>query len=204
MTYTDLFENNDMKSINLLPRDGEVYYYGNILDAATAAMYLDKCIRELSWEHDRAFIYGKEIVTKRKMAWYADEPVAYTYSGYTKMALVWPHFLDGIKRRVESDCGEVFNSCLCNVYSSGEEGMSWHSDAEKDLVENGVIGALSLGGERKFSFKHKQTGESVSLTLEHGSLLIMKGATQKNWLHSLPKTRKDVEPRVSLTFRQMR
>lgn len=82
--------------------------------------------------------------------------------------------------------------------------MSWHSDAEKDLIANGAIAALSLGGERKFSFKHKKTGKSVSLNLEHGSLLIMKGTTQQNWLHSLPKTKKDREPRVSLTFRQMR
>ncbi|MDQ7728374.1 alpha-ketoglutarate-dependent dioxygenase AlkB [Halomonas sp. SpR8] len=200
----DLFENDDMKLIKLLPRDGDVYYHGSILDAATSAMYLDKCISELSWEHDRAFIYGKEIVTKRQIVWYADKPVSYTYSGYTKRALVWPDFLREIKQRVESECGERFNSCLGNFYSSGEEGMSWHSDGEKDLVENGVIGALSLGGERKFSFKHRQTGESVSLTLEHGSLLVMKGSTQKNWLHSLPKTKKDVEPRVSLTFRQMR
>lgn len=204
MTYTDLFENDDMKLINLLPQDGEAYYHGKIVDTATADMYLAKCLSELSWEHDRAFIYGKEIVTKRKIAWYADQPVSYTYSGYTKMALAWPDFLREIKQRVERECGEVFNSCLCNVYSTGEEGMSWHSDAEKDLIENGVIGALSLGGERKFSFKHRQTGESVSLVLAHGSLLIMKGATQKNWLHSLPKTRRDIEPRVSLTFRQMR
>ncbi|MGP9765730.1 alpha-ketoglutarate-dependent dioxygenase AlkB family protein [Halomonas sp. AOP13-D3-9] len=200
----DLFENDGMKLVNLLPQDGEAYYYGEILVAETADRYLDQCINELHWEHDRAFIYGKEIVTKRKIAWYADEPVAYTYSGYTKRALVWPGCLREIKQRVESHCGEVFNSCLGNFYSSGEEGMSWHSDAEKDLVENGVIGALSLGGERKFSFKHRHTGESVSLTLGHGSLLVMKGNTQKNWLHSLPKTKKVVEPRVSLTFRQMR
>ncbi|BBI52035.1 DNA methylase [Vreelandella olivaria] len=204
MTYTDLFENDDMKLINLLPQDGEAYYHGKIVDTATADMYLAKCLSKLSWEHDRAFIYGKEIVTKRKIAWYADKPVSYTYSGYTKMALAWPNFLRGMKQRVEGECGEVFNSCLGNFYSSGEEGMSWHSDAEKDLVENGAIGALSLGGERKFAFKHRQTGESVSLVLAHGSLLIMKGATQKNWLHSLPKTKRDIEPRVSLTFRQMR
>ncbi len=200
----DLFENDDIKLINLLPRDGAAYYNGKILDADTAAMYLDKCISELSWEHDRAFMYGKEIITKRKMAWYANEPVSYTYSGYTKMALVWPDFLREIKQLVESNCGDDFNSCLCNFYNSGDEGMSWHSDAEKDLVENGSIGSLVLGDERKFSFKHKASGESVSLQLEHGSLLIMKGTTQKNWLHSLPKTKKSAEPRVSLTFRQMR
>ena len=175
MTHTDLFENDGMKLINLLPRDGAAYYHGKILDASTADMYFSRCINELSWEHDRALIYGKEIVTKRKMAWYADEPVKYSYSGYTKTALVWPDFLRDMNQLVESHCGDAFNSCLCNFYSSGDEGMSWHSDAE-----------------------------NVSLTLEHGSLLIMKGATQKNWLHSLPKTKKDIEPRVSLTFRQMR
>lgn len=204
MRYTDLFENDDMKLINLLPQDGEVYYHGKILDAVTADRSLDTCISELRWEHDRAFIYGKEIVTKRKMAWYADEPVSYTYSGYTKVALIWSDFLREIKQWVERHSGDVFNSCLCNFYSAGEEGMSWHSDAEKDLVENGSIAALSLGGERKFSFKHKKTGKTVSLTLEHGSLLIMKGTTQQYWLHSLPKTKKDVGPRVSLTFRQIR
>jgi alkylated DNA repair dioxygenase AlkB len=204
MTYSDLFENDDMKLINVLPKDGEVYYYGNILDAATADLYLAQCLDGLSWENDRAFIYGKEIVTKRKVAWYADKPVSYKYSGYTKTALMWPDFLGEIKQQVEHRCAEAFNSCLCNFYSSGDEGMSWHSDGEKELVENGVIGALTLGGERKFSFKHKQSGESVSLNLAHGSLLIMKGTTQKNWLHSLPKTKKNVDPRVSLTFRQMR
>ncbi|MDR5898612.1 alpha-ketoglutarate-dependent dioxygenase AlkB [Halomonas vilamensis] len=204
MTFTDLFENDGMKLVNLLPRDGEVNYHGKILDTVTADRYLDKCMSELRWEHDRAFIYGKEITTKRKVAWYADAPVSYTYSGYTKVALVWPDLLREIKQVVESHCTDVFNSCLANVYSVGEEGMSWHSDAEKDLVENGTIAALSLGGERKFSFKHKQTGETVALCLAHGSLLIMKGITQKHWLHSLPKTRKNVGPRVSLTFRQMR
>ncbi|WP_081137606.1 alpha-ketoglutarate-dependent dioxygenase AlkB [Halomonas sp. BC2] len=204
MKCVDLFENGDMKVINLLPQDGAAYYHGKILDAFTADMYLSRCVGELSWEHDRAFIYGKEIVTKRKIAWYADKPVSYTYSGYTKRALVWPDFLRELKKVVETHCGEGFNSCLGNFYSSGEEGMSWHSDAEKDLIENGAIGALTLGGERKFSFKNKQTRESVSLTLEHGSLLIMQGTTQQNWLHSLPKTKKDIEPRVSLTFRQMR
>ena len=110
----DLFENDDMKLINLLPRDGEVYYHGKVLDTVTADMYLDKCLSELTWEHDRAFIYGKEIVTKRKIAWYADKPVSYTYSGYAKMALVWPDFLREIKQVVESHCGEMFNSCLGN------------------------------------------------------------------------------------------
>ena len=204
MTYTDLFENDEMKLINLLPQDGEAYYHGKILDAGAADRYLEQCIDQLSWAHDRAFMFGKEIVTQRKMAWYADEPVSYTYSGHTRTALMWPDVLREIKQRVESSSGDIFNSCLCNFYSSGDEGMGWHSDGEKELVEEGAIGSLTLGSARKFSFKHKVTGERVSLSLEHGSLLIMKGSTQKNWLHSLPKTKKVSDPRVNLTFRQMR
>lgn len=204
MANIDLFENDERQLINLLPFDGEAYYYGKILDAAAADRYLAQCISELSWEHDRACMFGKEIVTKRKIAWYADKPVAYTYSGHTKQALAWPDCLREIKQRVESCSGEVFNSCLCNFYGAGDEGMGWHSDGEKELVEEGAIASLTLGSARKFSFKHKATGERLSLSLEHGSLLIMKGSTQKNWLHSLPKTKKVSDPRVNLTFRQMR
>jgi len=79
--------------------------------------------------------------------------------------------------------------------------MAWHSDAEKDLKKNGAIGSLSFGAERKFSFKHKENKETVSILLEHGSLLVMKNQTQSHWLHRLPPTKKIFQPRVNLTFR---
>jgi alkylated DNA repair dioxygenase AlkB len=88
-----------------------------------------------------------------------------------------------------------------NLYHSGEEGMAWHSDGEKDLKKNGAIASVSFGAERKFAFKHKQTKETIALNLEHGSLLIMKGATQTNWLHRLPPTKKVDKARINLTFR---
>ena len=97
--------------------------------------------------------------------------------------------------------GETFNSCLLNLYHSGGEGMAWHSDGEKDLKKNGAIASMTFGAERKFSFKHKETKETISLTLEHGSLLIMKGETQKHWLHRLPPTKLITQPRINLTFR---
>jgi alkylated DNA repair dioxygenase AlkB len=102
---------------------------------------------------------------------------------------------------MEQQTGETFNSCLLNLYHTGEEGMAWHSDAEKDLKKDGAIGSLSFGAERKFSFKHKQTAEKVEVHLEHGSLLVMKGTTQTHWLHRLPPTTKTNLPRVNLTFR---
>lgn len=102
---------------------------------------------------------------------------------------------------VEAESGEVYNSCLLNLYHDGSEGMAWHSDAEKDLKRNGAIGSLSLGAERKFAFKHKKTGETVSLVLEHASLLVMKGTTQTHWLHRLPPSARIHTPRINLTFR---
>ena len=102
-----------------------------------------------------------------------------------------------------SKTGEKFNSCLLNLYHNGEEGMTWHSDAEKDLKKNGAIDSLSFGAERKFAFKHKSTKETVSIVLEHGSLLVMKDTTQTNWLHRLPPTKLVHKPRVNITFRAM-
>ena len=106
-----------------------------------------------------------------------------------------------LKELVEQKTNETFNSCLLNLYHTGEEGMAWHSDGEKDLKKNGAIASLSFGAERKFAFKHKTSKETVSLVLEHGSLLIMKDQTQTNWLHRLPPTKRIFTPRVNLTFR---
>jgi alkylated DNA repair dioxygenase AlkB len=82
--------------------------------------------------------------------------------------------------------------------------MAWHSDAEKDLKPNGAIGSLIFGAERKFALKHKQSKETVTKILQHGSLLVMKGATQTHWVHRLPTTKTKVSPRINLTFRTMK
>ena len=144
---------------------------------------------------------GKLIITKRKVAWYGDSAFEYSYSNRTKIALPWTKELLTLKSKIEIETGESFNSCLLNLYHSGEVGMAWHSDGEKDLKKDGAIGSVSFGAERKFSFKHKTTKEAVSIMLEHGSLLVMKGTTQTHWLHRLPPTKKTVKPRINLTFR---
>jgi hypothetical protein len=81
--------------------------------------------------------------------------------------------------------------------------MGWHSDAEKELKKDGAISSLSLGAERCFSFKHKVSKEVVSVVLQPGSLLVMKGSTQSHWLHCLPLRKKIHAPRINLTFRIM-
>jgi alkylated DNA repair dioxygenase AlkB len=195
----DLFNPNIER--NILPFDGESVYYGPILSAQQITSYYNELLSNIDWRNDEANLFGKLIITKRKVAWYADQPFEYTYSNRTKVALAWTPALLELKQMVEKVSGETYNSCLMNLYHNGDEGMAWHSDGETDLKENGAIGSLSLGAERKFSFKHKKTKQNVSIVLEKGSLLVMKGTTQKHWLHRLPPTKKVKTPRINLTFR---
>ena len=186
---------------NLLPFDGEVFYHGRIVNADQAWKFYEKLLKEINWEHDKFVMYGKEITTRRKVGWYGDQPFPYTYSGVTKKALEWTKVLKELKDLVEKSSGVTFNSCLLNLYHNGREGMSWHSDDEKDLKRFGTIASLSLGSERKFVFKHKVDRVKVELLLEHGSLLVMKGRTQEYWKHRLPPDTAIQSPRINLTFR---
>lgn len=195
----DLFDQGRIS--NLLRKDGTVNYYRNVLTHNEANRYFDLLLQNILWRNDEAVIFGKHIVAKRKVAWYGDSDYLYTYSNTTKQALVWTKELSDLKQRVEEVTGTKFNSCLLNLYHNGDEGIAWHSDDEKPLGENSIIASLSFGAERKFSFKHKHTKQTISVVLEHGSLLIMKDATQTNWLHSLPKSKKITRPRINLTFR---
>ncbi|MFP9099699.1 alpha-ketoglutarate-dependent dioxygenase AlkB family protein [Flavobacterium sp. RHBU_24] len=197
----DLFNPEPDTSRNLLPYDGTVNYYGHIMLLAQANHYRDALLNTIEWRNDEAVIFGKLIITKRKVAWYGDRPFEYTYSNTTKHALPWTPELIELKRLAEEVTRETYNSCLLNLYHDGNEGMAWHSDAEKDLKKNGAIASLSFGAERKFAFKHKADKSVVDVFLEHGSLLVMKGTTQTHWLHRLPPTKKVSTPRVNLTFR---
>jgi len=196
-----LFDDPFDASKNLLPQDGTVNYYGKILTHDEADDYFKKLMHHIRWKNDEAYLFGKRIVTKRKVAWYGEKPFKYTYSNLTKHALPWNEELMTLKKKIELASGESFNSCLLNLYHDGGEAMGWHSDGEKDLKKNGAIASLSLGAERKFAFKHKDTGKKVDIRLEHGSLLIMKDETQRHWLHQLPPTKKITSPRINLTFR---
>lgn len=190
-------------SVNLLPVDGIVNYHGQVFSPHEARYFMAQLQQEIEWRHDEINIYGKSLLTKRKVAWYGDMPYAYTYSNTTKHALPWTKSLLAIKSRVEEKSGFGFNSCLLNLYHDGTEGMAWHSDNETELGQNTIIASVSFGAERDFSFKHKRTGQVISTLLENGSLLIMRGSTQSNWLHSLPKRAKVKNARINLTFRNI-
>ncbi len=194
-----------MKPTNLLPCDGEANYYGPVMTETEAARWLE-CLREtIEWRRDEVTMFGKRIVTARKVAWYGEKPFAYSYSGTTRAALSWTPELVELKTMVEEVVGASFNSCLLNLYHDGSEGMGWHSDDEETLVENATIGSLSIGATRKFVFRHRNDKtRKVPVLLESGSLLAMRGATQENWSHALMKSKRVVDPRINLTFRRMK
>ena len=196
-----LFDIEADPKYNHLPYEGTVQYYGKVMQKLVADDYFEKLMQNIAWENDQAIIFGRQITTKRKVAWYGDQGYEYTYSNVNRYALPWTVELLELRQRVQQLTGERFNSCLLNLYHTGEEGMAWHSDDETDLKKNGAIASLSFGAERKFAFKHKQSKEKVELYLEHGSLLVMKDTTQSHWLHRLPPTKKVSTARINLTFR---
>ncbi|MDO5289929.1 MAG: alpha-ketoglutarate-dependent dioxygenase AlkB [Pseudomonadota bacterium] len=208
MTTLDLFATAPEPAANLLPFDGIVNDHGLLFGADEADALLAALLAQVPWRHDEAVICGQHITTARQVAWVGDAGLDYTYSGITRSALPWNATLLAIKQRVEAALAAVsptqFNSCLLNLYADGSQGMAWHSDDEKELGPNAVIASVSFGATRKFAFKHKRTGAKRELMLAHGQLIVMRGATQTHWLHSIMKTARVHQPRVNLTFRTLR
>jgi len=188
---------------NLLPYDGEVFYFADFFTTNESNDFLQILTEEIPWKHDEVVIFGKVIQTRRKVAWYADHQRPYTYSGRTKIGLAWTDTLIQIKDAIENQANVSFNGGLMNYYHDGNDGASWHADNEKTILPDSCIASVSFGAARKFEFKHKQTQEKVSLELASGSLLLMQGTTQTHWIHQLPKSKKIKDPRLNLTFRQM-
>jgi len=188
---------------NILPQDGIALYYEKIVKDDELKQLYESLLNNIHWENERVIMFGKEIITKRKVAFFSDPSISYRYASKTKIGLPWTSTLIIIKNRVESITKESYNACLLNLYHNGEESMGWHSDNEKEIIANSSIASLSLGAKRKFSFKHKISKETVSIELENGSLLEMKGSVQAHWWHALIKSKKVTDARVNLTFRQM-
>lgn len=187
--------------------DGSSYvtYQNQFLTLEESNCFYDYFLNNLEWQHDEAKIYGKTIVTKRKIAWFADSGLNYNYSGVNRIAIGWENQILHFKNNLEQKTGYTFNSCLLNLYHTGQEGMAWHSDDQNHLELNSPIAIISLGAER--FFKLRQTvnrSNQRKILLEQGSLLMMLGETQKYWQHEIPKMASIKEVRISLTFRTMK
>lgn len=187
---------------NLLPKDGQVYYYDNFLTHQQADSYYEQLKNRLAWRNDKIWLFGRWVAQPRLVAWHADKGLDYTYSGMTMEAQAWVAPLLTLKAQIEQKIGHSFNSVLANYYRNGQDSMGWHSDDEKELGKMPVMASLSLGVERRFRFKHKKNKDlRLAIQLKHGSLLIMQGKTQTYWQHTIPKSKPVTEGRINLTFR---
>lgn len=177
----------------------------NFLGADQAILQESLLINTIEWKQEEVFVFGKKYQEPRKTAWYGDENCVYSYAGKTNHPLPWTEALFQLKTDIESLVpGASFNSALLNQYRDGNDKMGWHSDNEKELGKNPIIASLSLGATRFFDLKHKRIKSlKKRLELPAGSLLIMCGSTQENWLHQIPKQKKVTLPRINLTFRKI-
>ena len=184
---------------------GSVWYQEGFLAGSDCRDTFQILQTKLPWQQDRIRMFGKEILTRRKTAWFGDQPFAYRYSGFTRLALAWHPLLLEIRNRLRQDCKVAFNSCLANFYHDGSEGMGWHSDDEDSLDPESPIASISLGAGRRFLFRLKENHRiRREFRLENGSLLLMDALSQQCWQHSLPVQKGVLMPRINLTFRVMK
>lgn len=190
-------------SDNALP-GAELWFAPGWLQAEQADALFTELRDSIEWETHRIRLFGREVDSARLSSWIGDEDASYTYSGTRFQPRPWPHALVDMRRRLarELDCG--FNSVLANRYRNGRDYMGWHSDNESALGPQPIIASLSLGATRRFVLKgRQQSSRKLELPLAHGSLLVMRGDTQANYRHSLPRTARPVGERINLTFRQI-
>ena len=187
--------------------DADVSYHPNFFNARECDFYMQTLRRTVRWRQNKIRFYGKESLVPRLEAWYGDKGKSYSYSGITMHPDPWTSELNSIKERLEKKCRERFNSVLINLYRDGKDRVAWHSDDEKELGNKPTIASISFGEERKFRFRHKgydANGLREEIVLESGSLLLMRGNTQENWKHEVPKTSRKIGPRINLTFRRIK
>ncbi len=186
-------------------KHGRVCFWPAFLSPARAGECFQILRRELAWKQEHYTVYGRRVAAPRLTAWYGDAGASYRYSGVDHQPLPWHPLLLDLKQLVEQHCGTPFNAVLANRYRDGRDSMGWHADDEPELGRDPVIASLSLGATRLFKLrpKGKKNREGLDIPLPAGSLLLMAGALQHHWQHSLPKTRRPVGERINLTFRQV-
>jgi alkylated DNA repair dioxygenase AlkB len=182
-------------------KDGELVYYPQFFSLQDATAYLYTLMETIQWQQESMMMYGKPVLFPRLMSWYGDAGSTYAFSGKTYTPEGWTEELLQIKEQIEPVAGVQFNSVLLNRYRHGKDSMGWHADDEPELGNNPVIASVNLGASRRFMLRHKEAGLKYELELQHGSLLIMKGALQHHWQHQVPKTTKVSGERINLTFR---
>lgn len=183
--------------------DADLKYYPNFIPSEEATNLMQLLQNSLDWRQEKITLYGKTHDVPRLQAWYGDESAGYQYSNLTMRPLPWNPVLLELKQKCESASNSRFNSVLANLYRHGQDGMGRHADNEPELGQQPVIASLSFGEIRNLDFYHNKSREKVRVPLAHGSLLLMRGATQTHWQHGVAKTKKTLAARINLTFRHI-
>ena len=204
MEQLNLFDNSLNEPAVIKVTNGEYVYIPDFFDSEKSNTYFTTLFGKIAWEQEEMKMYGKTVKFPRLTAWYGDNNKPYTFSGITLKPKFWTKELLEIKQLIESKFEGDFNSVLLNLYRDGNDSISWHTDAEKELGKNPVIASVSFGTTRKFQLRHKETKERIDIDLTHGSLLVMQGELQHYWQHQIPKTKRKIEKRINLTFRQIK
>lgn len=203
--HTRLFDSDDVQppvAVEFDLPDADVTLVRSFLTRPDANRLFDEITATTPWRQENIKLYGRESPVPRLTAWHGDPGAVYTYSNIAMRPEPWSAPLLEIKRLVEAEAGVSFNSVLCNLYRSGKDSVAWHSDDEAELGTRPVIASISLGDTRSFHFRHRtQPDLRHQVDLAHGSLLIMRGPTQRHWKHQLPRTARPVGPRINLTYR---
>lgn len=208
MSQGSLFEDTASSGEIVVIKDqglGEAIYYPNFFSSIEADRYFDICNSELvPWARETIRVYGNEHLIPRDTAWFSKDGLAYTYSGIKMDPDPYPAFIKKIQQKIDTIENFGFNSVLLNRYNDGSDKVSWHSDDERELSGIVNIASVSFGHTRVFQLRKKpNTKKDLEINLEHGSLLIMKDPLQQNWEHQVPKTSRDIGPRINLTFRKI-
>ena len=200
----DLFD-QQVIPVNLSPELGtsNIVFWPNWLSGAEADQLLSRAIEQTDWRQDNIRIAGKIIPVPRLQNWFGDPATSYTYSGICLQAVSFPDWMEQLWLSVEGQTGQPFNRALVNYYRHGRDSVDWHADDEKALGPAPVIASVSLGAERVFQLRHNLSREKLSISLPHGSLLLMGAGIQQHWQHRLAKVGDLQEPRVNFTFRYM-
>lgn len=188
----------------VLPHGGSARLHPNFVPTDQADQFFRCLLDEVPWSTHDLILFGKKLVEPRLSAWIGDPGVSYTYSRVERTPQPWTPTLEYLRQLCADASSVDFNSVLANLYRSGDDSMGWHADDETELGPEPVIASLSFGDERRFDFRHKTTRETVSVNLPHGSLLVMRGATQSQWKHRIAKTKASSAPRINLTYRHVR
>ena len=186
--------------------DAELVFYRKVDLVCDPEALMQRLLESCEWKNDVVTVFGKTYPQPRLIAWYGDEGARYTYSGTTHEPRPWNAELLRLRDLVSDICGAPFNSVLLNLYRNERDSMGLHADDEPELGPDPVIASLSLGQERTLYFRHRHRRDidTFNLPLPSGSLLVMRGATQRNWKHGIRKLKRPLGPRVNLTFRLIR